>query len=141
MLSSHDSRRVQRSSSTTARIDEVCQRVVVGKHAARELAHWVGGVGVSETEFRLLWLLFPASELKSQSVEELPDQAELAARLGVSAAQVSGAVERLSSLRFLERVTDGADRRRQMWRLADAGRALVHTVLHLVGSAAGREAA
>ena len=141
MLSSHDSRRIQRSSCATARLDEACQHVVVGKHAARELARWAGGVGVSETEFRLLWLLFPASDLRSQCVDDLPDQAELAARLAVSAAQVSGAVERLSSLGFLERVTDGADRRRQMWRLADAGRALVHTVLHLVGSAVGREAA
>ncbi len=129
------------NSAAIHRVEDACRRVVAGKCAARELAHWVGGLGISETEFRLLWLLFPVHAPKSSSVDDLPDQGELAAKLAVSAAQVSGAVERLHSLGLVERVADGADRRRQTWRLADAGRALVHTVLHLVGSAVGREAA
>jgi DNA-binding MarR family transcriptional regulator len=141
MPHSKNSRRSLRASSAIGCVDDACQRVVAGKHAARELAHWVGGVGVGETEFRLLWLLFPASDPQSKNSHDLPDQAELAARLAVSAAQVSGAVERLHLLGLVERLVDGADRRRQMWRLSDAGRALVHSVLHIVGSAIGREAA
>ncbi len=139
---SHKSHTSSHTSIAAARVDEACQQVVAGKHAARALAHWVGGVGISETEFRLLWLLFPVTAPASkESDHELPDQAELAAKLAVSAAQVSGAVERLQSLGYIERHVNGVDRRRQMWRLADPGRALVHTVLHLIGSAAGREAA
>lgn len=141
MLSSPNSAHSPRTSSAARQIDDACRQVVAGKQAARDLTHWIGGVGVGETEFRLLWLLFPASDPAVRCVENLPDQAELAARLAVSPAQVSGAVERLRSLQLVERHLDGADRRRQTWRLSDGGRALIHTVLHLVGSAASREAA
>ena len=120
--------------ASVARIDAACQLAAGGKLAARDIAAWLHGFQVTESEFRLLWLL-------SQSRGDRPahdkfDQAELAELLVVSPAQVSGAVERLRSLGMLERTTDQHDRRRRLWRLADGGRQLLSAV---VASVAGIE--
>jgi DNA-binding MarR family transcriptional regulator len=113
--------------ASVARIDAACQLAAGGKLAARDIAAWLRGFQVTEPEFRLLWLL-------SQSGGNHPthhtfDQAELAELLVVSPAQVSGAVERLRSLKMLERTVDQCDRRRQLWRLADGGRELLTAVI------------
>jgi DNA-binding MarR family transcriptional regulator len=100
--------------------------------AARELAAWVVGAGVSEAEFRLLWTLFHGGLSLNQ--------AELASRLAVSPAQISGAVERLQAIGLLDGASDAADRRRQLWRLVPAGVALIHSILAQV-AAATKEAA
>jgi DNA-binding MarR family transcriptional regulator len=119
--------------AATRRIDQICRRVADGRLAARELAAWVAGAGVSEAEFRLLWVLFHG--------DLSLNQAELASRLGVSPAQVSGAVERLHSAGHIDGGCDAADRRRQLWRLTAGGRALIHAVLAHVAAAAAKEAA
>jgi DNA-binding MarR family transcriptional regulator len=121
------------ASAASARVDQVCRCVADGRAAARELAAWVAGAGVSEAEFRLLWTLF----LGDLSL----NQAELASRLAVSPAQVSGAVERLQSSGLIDGSSDVADRRRQLWRLAPAGNALIHAVLAQVAAASAKEAA
>lgn len=110
------------------RIDAACRLAVAGKLAMRDIAGWVQGLGVSETEFRLLWLLLEHERGQQRGAGAL-DQAELAERLAVSAAQVSGVVERLRERELVDRVLDGGDRRRQMWRLAPAGAATVSAVV------------
>jgi DNA-binding MarR family transcriptional regulator len=64
----------------------------------------------------------------------------LASRLAVSPAQVSGAVERLQAIGLVDGASDAADRRRQLWRLAPSGRALIYAVLAQV-AAVTKEAA
>jgi DNA-binding MarR family transcriptional regulator len=142
--SSKHSRR--RSAGAVTRIEAACRQAVAGKLAARELAGWVDGFGVSETEFRLLWQLFLAAETASYRPGALFDQAELAVRLAASPAQVSGVVERLRSLALIERDVQPGDRRRQVWRLAPAGRTLVLAVVAAVDTQphvgpAGKDAA
>lgn len=120
------------ASEASTRVDQVCRRVADGRVASRELAAWVAGAGVSEAEFRLLWTLFQG--------DLSLNQAELASRLAVSPAQVSGAVERLQTSGLIDGSSDAADRRRQLWRLAPVGSALIHAVLAQV-AAATKEAA
>jgi DNA-binding MarR family transcriptional regulator len=108
--------------SALARIDAACRQAVAGKLALRELVEWVRAHGVSECEFRLLWLLFRSGR---QSSAGLIPQADLAQHLAVSAAQISGAVERLQAASLVDGVRDREDRRRQLWRLDAAGQSLV----------------
>jgi DNA-binding MarR family transcriptional regulator len=105
--------------------------------AARELGCWVSGVGVSETEFRLLWLLFHGIKASDVQTNEPPafDQADLSNRLAISAAQVSSVVESLRQRLLIDRDAAGADRRRQRWRLAPTGRDLVLAVIAAVAKA------
>jgi len=115
----------------SGRIDAACQLVVAGKLALRDITAWVHQFGVSDSEFRLLWLLF---QLEGPTATCEIDQAELAEQLAVSAAQVSGVVERLMQRDLVVRVLDGADRRRQLWRLAGAGAQLVRDVIASVAA-------
>jgi DNA-binding MarR family transcriptional regulator len=104
----------------------------------RDLARWVEGFGVSETEFRLLWALHPACDAaqKIESPMRRPTpalaQTQLASRLAASAAQVSGVVERLRAAGLVEQDAQPGDRRRQMWQLAPAGRILVLAIIDAV---------
>ncbi len=126
------SRRRPAGEGAVSRIETACRQAVAGKLAVRQLACWVDGLGVNETEFRLLWLLSFVAESPARRPEAEFDQAELAVRLAVSAAQVSGVVERLRAAGFVERGADTGDRRRQLWQLAPAGRALVTSVIAAV---------
>jgi DNA-binding MarR family transcriptional regulator len=113
-----------------------CRLAVAGKLAARDLTAWVAGFDVSETEFRLLWLLSSAmhADCKAPAPAPAVDQAELASRLAVSAAQVSGVVERLRHAGLIEHGAGSGDRRRQFWQLAEAGRELVREIVAAVES-------
>lgn len=110
-------------------IDAACQQVVAGKLAARQLADWIANRGVTEAEFRLLWLLFGSPS--KQSHAEL-EQSELVERLAASPAHVSGAVERLRLVGLIEVGSSANDRRRQQWRLTAAGVDLVGAVITAV---------
>jgi DNA-binding MarR family transcriptional regulator len=110
------------------RIDAACRLAVAGKLALRDIATWTRGFRVSETEFRLLWLLFQ-HEHRGSAPQPVLDQGELAAGLAISPAQVSGLVERLQASALIDRVASGFDRRRQLWRLAAAGETLVLDVV------------
>ncbi len=143
--------------AAVTRIEAACRGAVAGKLAVRDLARWVAGCGVSETEFRLLWALHHASEA-AQNIESSTRrpaaalaQTELASRLAASAAHVSAVVERLRAAGLVEHDSQPGDRRRQLWQLAPAGRALVLAIVAAVealskrcestSSSAGRDAA
>lgn len=127
-------------SPSVERINAACRLAAEGKLAARRIAVWLGGSEINEPEFRLLWLLAGTA---SADVSAVPlDQADLAEQLVVSPAQVSGAVERLRSLGLVERLQHQRDRRRQLWRVTDAGEALLQRIVERVHAAASqREAA
>jgi DNA-binding MarR family transcriptional regulator len=116
-----------------AQIDAVCRRVVAGKLAMRELADLVRELGVSDSEFRLLWQLehgarSAVDERKSRPTSS-PDQSMLAEQLALSPAQLSGMVERLSAHQLIEPESLPRDRRRQAWRISLAGQQLITSAL------------
>jgi DNA-binding MarR family transcriptional regulator len=90
--------------------------------------------GLSEAEFRLLWLL--AKPCNSEPNSHPPDQAALASELSVSPAQVSGLVERLSAHGLIESGPISGDRRRQSWRLSLAGYQAIARVMAVVTAVA-----
>src|SRR5262245_43643976 len=143
--SNSPSARPPRTSGAVTRIDQACRRAVLGKLAMRDIADWVGGAGLSEAEFRLLWLLFPAADHAALQGEPALDQTALAAALAVSPAQVSAVVDRLRAAGRIT-VTPPGGRRRQLWRLTPTGRELVLSVVAAVDAlppagSAGKEAA
>ena len=75
-------------------------------------------VGLREVEFRLMTML-------AWDDQSGIGQRELARRLGVSDAQVSGLVERLRRCDLLAASRCRKDRRRQLWRLTEPGRRLL----------------
>lgn len=117
--------------TAAARVDVACQHAISGKLACREISSWLRGSQIQEPEFRLLWLLAGSAHAAGCSL----DQAELAERLVVSPAQVSGAVEHLRSLGLLERVQHERDRRRQLWRVTDAAGELLRQIVGSVANA------
>jgi DNA-binding MarR family transcriptional regulator len=126
-------------SQSVEQINTVCRLAAEGKLAARRIAAWLGGSEINEPEFRLLWLLAGTA---SAEVSAVPlDQADLAEQLVVSPAQVSGAVERLRSLGLVERLQHQRDRRRQLWRVTEAGDALLGRVVDRVRQTASHQEA
>lgn len=113
---------------SSGRIDAACQLCVAGKLALRDVAAWAQPFGLSETEFRLLWLLSQVGRCVERAATAL-DQGDLAERLAVSTGQISAVVERLQKRELVDRVLDGGDRRRQLWRLAPAGEAVMLAVV------------
>jgi DNA-binding MarR family transcriptional regulator len=120
-------------SSSAERISAACRLAAEGKLAARRIANWLAGSEINEPEFRLLWLLAGAASTRVSATAL--DQADLAELLVVSPAQVSGAVERLRSLGLVERVQHQRDRRRQLWRVTEAGDALLRQIIDRVHAA------
>jgi DNA-binding MarR family transcriptional regulator len=112
-------------------VDAACRQAIVGKLACRDIAAWLRGSQINEPEFRLLWLLAGNG---NGAAECSLDQADLAERLVVSPAQVSGGVERLRNLGLLERVQHERDRRRQLWRVTDAAGELLGQIVSQVGA-------
>jgi DNA-binding MarR family transcriptional regulator len=109
-----------------ALIEQACHQAVAGKRALRQLADWAAAHGLAEAELRVLWLLSTATDA---SPAQLLDQAGLAERLVASPAQISAVVERLRHRNLAACAPHPADRRRQLWQLTPAGRALVHQVV------------
>lgn len=128
-----------------SRIDAACRRAVLGKLALQDIANWVAGFSISESEFRILWRLngtdaamtgkFPAEEL---------DQAALASDLVMSPAQVSALVDRLRRANHIA-TAPADDRRRQVWQLTAVGRELLQAIVAAVAAdssaSRGKEAA
>lgn len=85
-----------------------------------ELAARSQGVALSGAQFTLLW----ACETDIAGLS----QRELALRLSLSAAHVSGLVEQLSARGLIVGQRAPQDRRRQIWRLTEQGRATVRQV-------------
>ncbi len=99
-----------------AELLSVCSHSLRSEVAARAL-----GAAVTEPQFALLRTCARSTSGLSQS--------ELADGLALSAAHVSGMVEQLSARGLVVGQRDSNDRRRQCWRLTDAGRAIVELVI------------
>lgn len=116
-------------------ISRLCCQVAQGREAARTLDRWVGPLGLSETEFRLLWaLLLRAAQSRTAddartTAEPSLDQTQLAAQLAASPAQVSASVVRLQRQGWVLGARPIANRRRQVWQLTDDGRQLLDLTL------------
>jgi len=80
----------------------------------RALADRVRHLAISDVELLVLWLCYEAHEPGIA-------QNELASAAGVSAAQMSGLVERLRQRGMLAAKRCAKDRRRQYWNLTDEG--------------------
>lgn len=119
-------------SEAVTRIDAACRQAVAGRVAVRDLAGWAGQLGASEVEFRLLWLLARGTQAADNGASL--DQASLAEQLVVSAAQVSGVVERLGAADYIEHVQRPGDRRRHAWRITKSGEALIGNVVAVVSA-------
>ena len=117
LASSPDGHYSQESSPAAVRWVGLAERILVcGRILRDELVRDAGRCRLSEPEFSLLWACRDAPPTGL-------GQNELAARLAVSAAQVSGLVERLRVAELLEGRRGQTDRRRQLWRLTPAGQA------------------
>ena len=116
-------------------ISRLCRQVAQGREAARTLDRWVGPLGLSETEFRLLWtlLLRAGAQLGGDAPHETSDpsldQTQLAAQLAASPAQVSASVVRLQGQGWVLGGRPQTNRRRQVWQLTDDGRQLLDLTL------------
>ena len=103
----------------------LCDSIAVGKRLARCLATALRDQPNNEADFRLLWLLSQTSNAAdNQGIE----QRKIADHLGLSPAQVSALVERVRVKNQIELVPCSHDRRRQFWRLTEAGKNLFRTV-------------
>jgi DNA-binding MarR family transcriptional regulator len=87
-----------------------------------ELSRRAGRWHLSEPEFAMLWAC-------REALPRGVGQSELAPRLAVSAAQVSGLVEKLRSQGLLQGRRAATDRRRQFWRLTPQGQATLQANL------------
>lgn len=109
-------------SNATVHLDDCLQlleKLLRCGHALRgAIAEDVRAAGLSESEFRLLWISGSAGPVGV-------NQTELSQRLAVSPAQVSALVEQLRRKELLFGQRSSSDRRRQCWRLTPKGRALV----------------
>ncbi|MGE0537013.1 MAG: MarR family winged helix-turn-helix transcriptional regulator [Pirellulales bacterium] len=110
--------RMPRTDAAIQRWIEVLEGLAASTRAIRHgLAHALVGSGVGESQFSVLWICQqPAGDGISQS--------ELADRLAISTAHISGLVEQMRRAGWLDGQRDPADRRRQVWRTTAAGQAL-----------------
>lgn len=97
----------------------ICDRIAEGRHLARQLTVEVRKHGLTETEFRLLWLL---RSQQHNCAKPHAAQTELVKQLGVSAAQVSSLVEGLRQKQVIQPIAVAQDRRLQSWELTNEGR-------------------
>jgi DNA-binding MarR family transcriptional regulator len=90
--------------------------------ASRQLRRKLAGVAascdLSESELLVVWLCHGTGRV----------QVELASAIGVSPAQMSGLVERLGQRGLVAKTRPARDRRRQMWKTAAEGEALLSQV-------------
>ena len=109
-------------------LDKICAMIAAGRIAARELAVGVRGLGLSETQVRLLWAL-RSTKLAEKASQAPLDQTRLAAELGLSAAQTSSMVDRMRRQGAVISQSFPGDRRRQIWQLTAAGLELTQRIV------------
>lgn len=97
-----------RLAESTGRLDRLVRRA---------LAEALSEAQLSENEFLVL--------AAYEDAANPPSQRQLADRLAVSPAQISGIVERLRQREWIDSRRDPHDRRRQHWRLTAAGSQIV----------------
>jgi DNA-binding MarR family transcriptional regulator len=91
----------------------------VGSHAAMRFAERIGEHGLTPPQTGMLGLLRARPGLSQQ---------ELAEALGMLPSRVVAFVDELESAGYVERVRDGADRRRNSLELTAAGKAMLRTI-------------
>jgi DNA-binding MarR family transcriptional regulator len=106
-------------------LNTLCQQIALGRHLARALNAALKNWPLTESEFRLLWLLTQAAPPHGTAQLE---QRAIAQRLGLSAGQVSAMVERLRCQQLLTPITNSQDRRQQQWQLTGQGQQTLHTL-------------
>jgi len=120
-----------RRCAAAEQIESICRTIAAGRQASKQLATFLQSFGLSEAEFRLLWLLraaeetLPEKNCLTESGRNQPDQKQLALLLGLSPAQVSALVERLQTKKLILGSPTPEDRRRQLWRLNTRGLQLI----------------
>ena len=105
----------------------VLQAGAVARAGRRQLAEQVAGCELTEQEFLILWLCDDQPLVHR-------GQRELADTIGVSAAQMSGLVEKLRQRNLIQFERLGTDRRRQVWQLTTHGQALLVQLCKLLAS-------
>lgn len=113
-------------SSARQSITALCDRIADGRRCARRLSKAVREHGLSEAEFRLLWVLWEEKVFDSASSVVQNDIVE---RTGASPAQVSALVEALREKRLIQSIVDKHDRRRQRWQFTEVGKASFERVV------------
>jgi len=103
-------------------IELLRQILVCGRMLREAISRRAGRRGLGQREFFLLWVCHQAHSLGI-------GQNELADAMAVSAAHVSGLVERLRRKGLLRGRRDPSDRRRQLWRMTLAGENTLKAVL------------
>ena len=129
----------ENSADAATQIEATCQLIAAGRLAAHQLALHAKAYGLSEAEFRLLWLLRNSSH--TTKADNLLDQKSLSDRLGLSPAQVSAVVERLRKKNLIEGFASLTDRRRQVWQLSAEGTVLVEKSISTFSTNAGNSPA
>lgn len=110
--------------------DEILARFeTLMRHAAGSHAPEFLGVDVTMPQAKVLYLV---------SLEPDLPMSAIAARLGVGAPAVSGLVDRLVALGYVERHEDPADRRQQLVGITDAGSAALERLRELNSEAMRR---
>jgi DNA-binding MarR family transcriptional regulator len=107
--------------SPTDWVDLLACVIATGRRLQREIERGSRRQGLSDSQFLLLWLC-------SQGPQQGSAQSEMAARLGLSAAQVSGLVEQLRGEELLTCQRSPSDRRRQLWRPTDSGKQVLQRI-------------
>jgi len=110
---------------------ELAEQVLICARLLRDaLSPWIIRRGLAEAEFAVLWACRqpPPGGLA---------QHQLAARLTVSAGQISGQVEKLRRRGLLHGRRSRHDRRRRLWRLTRSGRDVVLGVLDDLAASTG----
>lgn len=105
------------SEKVAEEIQSYCALVTEGRLTARRMGDALRPARINQSEFRLLWLLYYH--------DDRFDQTLLAARLGISAAQVTSLVDSLKHRQWIASHVDSHDRRRQLWTLTPTGKAKV----------------
>ncbi|MBX9790038.1 MAG: MarR family transcriptional regulator [Pirellulales bacterium] len=112
-----------RSAGSIPRWVAVLENLAASARGIRHgLARTLAGRDVGESQFSILWSCQQAQRVGIS-------QSELAQRLAISTAHISGLVEQLRRAGWLEGQRDPQDRRRQVWRTTPAGQALCELLL------------
>lgn len=123
MSTSYSNPSADRPNELTARWTELAERILVcGRLFRDHLTRQAGRWQLSEPEFSLLWACRNAPRVGL-------GQKELASSLAVSPSAVSGLVEQLRRGGLVEGHRAADDRRRQLWRLTQAGQTRLRAVL------------
>ncbi|NOY43165.1 MAG: MarR family transcriptional regulator [Planctomycetes bacterium] len=125
------------SSSVSAAewIDAACQMIATGRIVANQLAVHAKSFGLTEAEFRLLWLLRTICDQQSASrPPQLLNQKAMCERLGLSPAQISAVVERLRKEGLIVGQASATDRRQNVWQLTSSGQTLLETIVTKLAS-------